>query len=490
VGWFEVVWLLVMSLLAGIARRPGAGLAVACVTAVWSLRRCAPLPQTTALALLAVACLAYGACTMERLDHQRAAFDAVFSPGHTVEFTGTVTGFPRSGRHGTTFRFRGATRHRGGTVSLDMLVRAARFDVHFRERIRMAVRAVETPRGPRSLFAEGCVGVVRVSARDYQTLAVKHAVGSWPWRIHRGMRTTLSRRLGADGGLPLALLLGERGAIRQETRRGFARLGISHLLALSGMHLGLMAGLVWFALRGLGVPPRWSDVAVAVFIGGYVTVVGDVQSLRRAYAMALVLVAGRVVERPNEALGALARALFVLLALRPPSIFSVGFQLSFVAAAAVILSLRIAPRRAQRGARRILAGAATTALAGVFVLLVAAPLQMHHFGQASLMSPLATVLFLPAVALVICGSALACALDRVPLAGDIAFAGLHGLARYLEAMVVRLAEAAPAPAAFPAPDTIVYAAGLGLLLVARRHPLGVLAGLVAVAASFSKNCGL
>jgi competence protein ComEC len=254
----------------------------------------------------------------------------------------------------------------------------------------------------------------------------------------------------------------------------------------------LVAAFAWFVLRRLGTGPRWTDLTAAAVIGAYVAMVGDLHSLRRAFVMALALVVARAVQRPGDLMRSLGCALFVLLALRPASLHSVGFQLSFVATAAVIVALRVTPRMNRRGRRRYLAGAATTALAGAFVLFASAPLQVHYFGRLTLTGPVATVVFLPAVAAVLAGSATACLLEPVPVVGDAAFTVLASVVRVLQWMVGRAA--AVVPPDVPLPAGVVVVAGLvvfvGLVLRRRFGGGAAIAAVLTVTAPLAKNCGL
>jgi len=208
-------------------------------------------------------------------------------------------------------------------------------------------------------------------------------------------------------------------------------------------------------------------------------------SLRRALVMALVLIAGRGLERPADPVAALGRALFALLALWPPVIYSVGFQLSFAATFAVIVVVTHLPTRPQHGlVRRVLADAAIAPVASAGVLAAVAPLQLAYFGMVSAMSPLATVAFLPPVAAMLVGGGVAALLADVPGAGRAACAALGVLGEVTARSAGALAAHGSWALRLPVPDMPVYYAGLALAWWGRRRVWPVAVGIALCALAF------
>jgi competence protein ComEC len=225
----------------------------------------------------------------------------------------------------------------------------------------------------------------------------------------------------------------------------------------------------------------------------YVAVVGEVHSLSRALAMALGLVLARAVQRPPDAVAVWIRALFVLLLSRPASLYSLGFQLSFTATLAVIVTARawrqrVGPGR-RRSIRRAFASVAATVAVGFSVVVVVAPLQLHAFGEMSVVGPLATLVLLPAVAAVLALAALTVVLAPIGGAAGACAALLGVLDRVVESAVVTAAAHAPDPLVLAPPHPVVYAAGLILVAATRRRPAR-LGGVALVVAAFAKSCGV
>jgi len=471
-----VVWWLSAAIVAGVTQRYGAGFFVGIAAALGVGRG---RTRRAAAFLLAVACVVHGAVASDRLDRAR---DRLRAAGPRLSLEGRVADFPSTHTYGTECAFDASLD--GGPVRLRL--RLTRFDVHYGDRMRVHAVAVETRTPLRALFAQGLVGVARAGYGD--VVLLERGGGGLRgglWRVHRAARVRLSRRLGSRAGLPLALLIGERGLVDGRTRAAFSALGITHLLALSGMHLGILAAMAWWAMRRRGARRRAMLTTLAVLLAVYVGVVGDVVSLRRALVMALVLIAGRGLERPADPVAALGRALFALLALWPPVIYSVGFQLSFAATFAVIVVVTHLPTRPQHGlVRRVLADAAIAPVASAGVLAAVAPLQLAYFGMVSAMSPLATVAFLPPVAAMLVGGGVAALLADVPGAGRAACAALGVLGEVTARSAGALAAHGSWALRFPVPDMPVYYAGLALAWWGRRRVWPVAVGIALCALAF------
>jgi len=295
----------------------------------------------------------------------------------------------------------------------------------------------------------------------------------------------LSRRLGARCGLGLALALGERGFISRRQRSQFVRLGISHLFALSGMHLGILgAALIVFLPRRSG----WVIWVLAALLCAFVLVVGDVNSLERALAMALLALLARALGRPVRPLHVWAAAACVLLWSDPASLASVGLQFSLLATLGVMVALdRAGALRAWvRHAgwfRRTIIGILGTIFVGIGATLAVLPLQLHYFEVVSLAGPLATVIFTPVAAAMLVSSLALILVDPLPVVPEIVARVVEALTRTLEWML-EAGAALPVPVLQPAPpDARVYYAGL-LFLVSSTGRLGRFAGLLLIAISF------
>jgi len=484
------VWLLSAALLSGSAGSTfilGTTLACLVLRGLWLRRRAAWL-----VLLLVPVCVAVGRGAAHRYDANSAvvAAAAARALGKPVLLQGWISDFPRTGERGTSFAF--DTRVDGRPVRL--LVRSACFDVGYGQCWEVRARLSGVPAELRGwLSSRGITGVARVRFEDARRVPgvtgnVLARTVFWP--AHRAARTRLARALGADAALANGVLLGERSQFEPVTRDAIRRLGIAHLIAISGMHLATIAACAAAVARAL---PRARGVWVLVAISLYTGAVGGVDSLTRAYVMAVLLACAGFLLRPQRPVAALGAAVFLMLLAEPLALRSVGLQLSVAATFAVLLLLplwndaRAEPsgprvRRAWRRVRHASVAAFVTS-AGVEAFI--APLQLHHFGALSLVGPLATVLFVLPVS-----GVLMLAMVLVPVAGVPYLA--PALATLLLALststehLIRLA-AGVAPALFPAPEPqpVLYYGGLLCVWHFRCRRAGWLIGLAAMGAAFA-----
>jgi ComEC/Rec2-related protein len=158
----------------------------------------------------------------------------------------------------------------------------------------------------------------------------------WSERFQAWAKAILS------GGLPevdreveliWAMTLGWRTALTDEVEEVFVRSGTMHLFAISGLHVGLLAGIVLALFRGMGVTVRAAGLGVIVVLWGYTAATGWQPSAVRATLMSTVLVGGWIGVRPSQVLNSLATAGWVVLLWDPRQLFQAGFQLSFAVVA-------------------------------------------------------------------------------------------------------------------------------------------------------------
>ncbi|MGB5830383.1 MAG: DNA internalization-related competence protein ComEC/Rec2 [Thiohalocapsa sp.] len=237
------------------------------------------------------------------------------------------------------------------------------------------------------------------------------------WR--QVLRERLDAAFDGDGpskapvqALVQALVLGDRGGLTPEQWAVFSRTGTSHLIAISGLHIGLVAGFAFFLARWLWSRSSWlvrrlAAPRAAAFVAlmaaaGYAGLAGFAISTQRALVMLAVvmiaLMAGRTI-RPSSAL---VLALVAVLLLDPVSVLSFGFWLSFGAVAVLLYALgrRLAPPHV------ILRwGRAQWAVAVGLV-----PMLLLFFGRASLVAPLVNLIAVPLFGLILPGILLAVAL--------------------------------------------------------------------------------
>ena len=219
-------------------------------------------------------------------------------------------------------------------------------------------------------------------------------------RIAEAVRDELP---GEAGAFAAAILTGDRTGIPLATLEALRASNLAHLLAISGLHMGLLTGVVFTAVRaGLALWPRvalrWPGkqvAAVAALLAGgaYLALSGGNVATERAYVMVAVVLGAVLLGRRALTLRAVAIAAIIILARDPQALTGPGFQMSFSATAGLVLAfgaLRRVPRRGPRWARAAGAVALSSAVAG----FATAPFAAAHFNQIShygLAANLATV---------------------------------------------------------------------------------------------------
>jgi competence protein ComEC len=241
-----------------------------------------------------------------------------------------------------------------------------------------------------------------------------------------------------EAELAKGFVLGQDDGIDERTVEDFRRAGLSHLLAVSGQNVALLALLAMPVLAALGIPLRMRLVWVLCLIAVYVPLAGAGPSIQRAGTMGALTVLATLAGRRASRLYALALAAIVTLAIDPRIAGDIGWQLSFAAVLGILLL--VGPLREAivawvggRGWQRVVAEGAAMTIAAT---LATAPLIAFHFGALSTTTLIANLLALPAVAPAMWLGMLAAAAGQLP---GIPVELLNGLNALLLAYIAQVA---------------------------------------------------
>ncbi len=232
-----------------------------------------------------------------------------------------------------------------------------------------------------------------------------------------------------EAELARGFVLGEDEDVDAKTVEDFRRSGLSHLLAVSGENVTLLALLAMPLLGALGIPLRERLIWILGLIAIYVPLAGAGPSIQRAGVMGAVGVLATLSGRRASRLYALLLALGVTLAVDPGVASDVGWQLSFAAVVGIFLlaaPLRavIVARLGSGGWRRALAEGAAVTIAAT---LATAPLIAYHFETLSTTTLVANLLAMPAVAPAMWLGMAAAAASQIPGLPVQALNGLDAL---------------------------------------------------------------
>ena len=237
--------------------------------------------------------------------------------------------------------------------------------------------------------------------------------GSPAMRLLYALRRTLAESLARvvpepQAALGQALLLGIRDGLPDELVEEFRETGTSHLLAISGMHVGILLGIALSAGQWLlGRRRHYYLLAPLVLIWAYALLSGMSPSAVRATIMGTVYLAALALGRPRAIMPALGLAAAVMVAVHPVVLTSVAFQLSFAAMAGIATIARplgdrlialMQPGAPNRGGANPLVGfAAYSTAMTVAATLATLPMVVYYFGRVPLVGVPATMLALPAL---------------------------------------------------------------------------------------------
>lgn len=213
-----------------------------------------------------------------------------------------------------------------------------------------------------------------------------------------------------SGGMAAAMITGERSFLSVDDQETLRNVGLAHLLAISGLHMGLAAGVFFYLVRvtipifefiALRLPVQKLAATGAIFGStAYLFLSGATVATQRAYIMALVALLAILIDRPALSLRSVAVAMMVIILLQPETVVSPGFQMSFAATAALIALYENWPRRTIFGFFQKLKAWSYSLLAtSIVASLATAPFAAFHFNRIAPLSIIAYVVVMPVVTL-------------------------------------------------------------------------------------------
>jgi competence protein ComEC len=221
--------------------------------------------------------------------------------------------------------------------------------------------------------------LVASSSMLLESVRRPHGIG----RVRDRLAHCLLQAAGTDVGriraaeLAATLSLGRRDLMPKERRDGWRSSGLAHMLAVSGLHVGLLGAAVWVTAVAAGARPVWARICVMLALPLYALLAGASPSSVRAALMGMVYIGARLLGRALIPMAAVLVAATVMLFTRPDLVGDVGFQLTVLITAALV---RWVP-----SASKILPGPRW--LSGAFAVpivaqLAAAPIVAWHFRTA------------------------------------------------------------------------------------------------------------
>lgn len=199
----------------------------------------------------------------------------------------------------------------------------------------------------------------------------------------------------------IALLLGDASHINQETRYAYSCAGVAHILALSGLHMGIFTLLIWILLYPLDYLrlKKLRFVITMLILVAFAILTGLSASVVRATIMTIFVFTGYIFFRKSTPLNALIAAAIVILLITPSALYNAGFQLSFITVAAIII---FSPKSNQHKHKKnaIISYVKSSITISAIAMLSTIVLTAYYFHSISFASVISNLLVIPLLTLV------------------------------------------------------------------------------------------
>ena len=234
--------------------------------------------------------------------------------------------------------------------------------------------------------------------------------------LRRRVEARISAALsGPDAALANALVVGERGQIADADRNALRDAGLAHLLAISGLHIGIVAGFLFWSIRAvLALWPtialrypikKWAAMTALVCALIYMLIAGATPPTQRAFLMVAIALLAIMIDRNPISMRLVGVAAFAILLLSPSIVLGPSFQLSFAAVIALIAAFEwiearrvLLDSRPGRARSRPLVYLGAVTYSTLIATISTAPFALFHFQQVALYGVVANLVAIPLMA--------------------------------------------------------------------------------------------
>lgn len=266
----------------------------------------------------------------------------------------------------------------------------------------------------------GAIGYSRVPLLMLEQ-AEQGKVGLFIHRLRMKISAGVQDVIGGDAGaFAAAIMTGDRAGMRKDVLAQLRASNLAHLLAISGLHMGLLTAFVFAALRyGLALVPvvnlRWPVKKIAAIVSlpvaaGYLLLSGGNIATERAFIMVAVMLLAVVFNRRALSLRAVALAAIIVLIRRPEALTGPGFQMSFAATTALVGVFAALGNWHWAKVPKLLRPVITVLISSFIAGAATAPVAAAHFNQIAHYGLLANVLTVPLMGILVIPAAVMAAL--------------------------------------------------------------------------------
>ncbi|MDP2913253.1 MAG: DNA internalization-related competence protein ComEC/Rec2 [Candidatus Omnitrophota bacterium] len=194
---------------------------------------------------------------------------------------------------------------------------------------------------PKYLAIRDIYSVLKV--RDFDVVkklgaGSKLHIKSWAYKLRRFIREACDKHLeGTNASFMKAILIGDRIGLPDDIKDSFVKTGTVHIIAISGLNVGMIAAVIMFFLAMARIPRKADLVFVSLFMIVYCFTAGASPPIVRAVIIFIIITAGYLIDRTSDMLNSLSLAAVLILLYNPKELFDPSFQLSFASVAGIII---------------------------------------------------------------------------------------------------------------------------------------------------------
>ncbi len=283
-----------------------------------------------------------------------------------------------------------------------------------------------------SYFSEGISASVKLENPRVSTAAQRED------GFFEGIRKRISESLKetsneSTGGLLSALLIGDKSDLNPSLALSFRRLGLSHVLALSGMHLAILTHAIERIMLYLGIRKKRRMIATSVFTLMYMSLVGFTPSITRAGVMLIIYYFLHLIAHTSDTLTTLSLTVFLIICFNPTSVYDVSLWLSAFATLGILTLCEMrSDKKKSKFSFGLLRYIRNSLISSIFAIILTLIITVNTFNTISPMSIISTALFTPIIEIFIYIGML------LPLVGW--FLPLGSLAVLIHNLIIKLSD--------------------------------------------------
>ena len=245
----------------------------------------------------------------------------------------------------------------------------------------------------------------QVGIREIHNISTSHKTLSWVYLRQQVLEAIENNFSKENAPLAKALLIGYKNELDRSEKITFSRAGLSHIMAVSGLHVGFIIAPFW-----LIIPLFWGwrggkQLGIFMLVGAlffYAGLTGFSASVTRASIVGIFLAYGKLFHKVRDSKNLTAVAALIILLLNPSELFSIGFQLSFGAVYVILLTAPVIQRQLPDWVKYRWFGTPVMVVIISFIVQVGLfPLLAYYFGEFSIVGPLANAFVVPFLGLVV-----------------------------------------------------------------------------------------